>query len=188
MTPSAEPTSQRAEVAAHLVPANLLADGEIVILAIKPSNWFALVASLPVLAAAAVVAAAAYGVNRYQPATPEQVIFSFAAVAAVGRLALGCWQWLGRTYVLTNLRVVCVRGLLNVNVTAAPLSRVRTAVLAPALPERLLGLGSIYCLADPDAQAAVSWNTIANPHQVHEIHDEAIRRARRGLRGGLGEQ
>ena len=179
MMPSAEPTAQRAEVAAHLVPANLLADGEIVILAIKPSSWFVLIASLPVLAGAAAVAAAAGIVDHYRPGTPDQLVYSFAATAAVARLAFGCWQWLGRTYVLTNLRVITVRGLINVGVTAAALSEVREAVLGQATPERVLGLGSIYCLADSEAKAAVSWSTIANPLQVQEILDEAIRRARR---------
>ena len=179
MTPSAEPTSQQVQVAAHLVPANLLAGGEIVILAIKPSSWFVVIVSLPVLAGAGAVAAAVGIAGHYRPGTPDQLVYSFAAVAAVARLALGCWQWLGRTYVLTNLRVVCIRGLINVNIAAAPLAKVRQAALAQPMPERMLSLGSIYCLSDADATAAVSWNTIANPLQVQEILDEAIRRARR---------
>lgn len=183
MTPSAEPASQRAEVSAYLVPANLLADGEIVILAIKPSSWFVLIASLPVLAAAAVVAAATCLAGLYRHGIPDQLIYSFAAIAAVARLAMGCWQWLGRTYVLTNLRAVCVRGLINAGVTAAALTELRQALLNQALPERILGLGSIYCLAEADAAPAVSWNTIANPRQVQEILDEAIRRARRTSAG-----
>jgi len=192
MSPSAEPASGRAEVSAHLVPANLLGDGEVVILAIKPSNWFVLIVSLPVLASAAVVAAAAYLVDRHHVPTPEHAIFFLAALAATARVAAGCWQWLGRTYVLTNLRVVVVRGLLSVRVTSADLAGLDEAVLAPSLPERLLGVGSIYCLprrsggggsdarkAFSAARAAVSWSTVAGPREVQEVLDDAIRRARR---------
>ena len=190
MSPSADPASPRAD-AAGLVPADLLGDGEVVILAVKPSNWHVLIVSLPVLASAAVVAATGYVVNRYQPRTPEQLAYFFAAVASMARLALGCWQWLGRTYLLTNLRVACVRGLLRVSVASAPLATVTEVVPAVSLPERAVGVGSIYCftggspLAGPPA-AAVGWNSVANPDDVHRVICQAVRRAKHSRETGAG--
>jgi len=179
MTPSAEPTSQQT-AAVHLVPASLLQDGEIVILAIKPSSWYVLISSLPVLASAAVVAAVVYVVNVYRPATHEGLIWSLCVAVALLRMVLACWQWLGRTYVLTNLRIVSIRGLARVRWDAAALSKVRQAMPAASLPERLVGVGSIYCMVGSDDPPAVSWNTVARPAEVHEIVLDAIGRARRG--------
>ena len=179
MTPSAEPTSQRAEAAAHLVPLDLLQDGEIVILAVKPSGWFVLVASLPVLGAAAVVAAVAYVLSVYHPPLHERVIWSGCAAAGLARMVVACCQWLGRTYVLTNRRIVCIRGLLRVQWLAVGLSELREALLAPSIPERLVGAGSIYCLAASESPAAMAWQTVARPAEVHEIILDAIGRSRR---------
>ena len=184
MSPSAEPTSQ-AEAPAHLVPANLLGDDEIIILALKPSGWFVLTASLPVLAAAGVVAVAGYLLGRYRPYAAEQAVLPLCAAVALGRLVVACWQWVGRTYVLTNLRVISVRGLLRVEVAAAALGQVARAEAVPSLAERLVGIGSIYCLPGDQAAQAVSWNAVARPQEVLEIVSEAVRRARRPGQGRL---
>jgi hypothetical protein len=178
MTPSAEPTS-KVQAPGYLVPANLLGDNEIIVLAIKPSGWFVLTCSLPVIAAAAVVAAGAYLVGLYRPYGPEQAILSFCAAAALARAVVACWQWVGRTYVLTNHRIICVRGLVNVNVTGAALVEIRRVVMSAAVPERLFGVASLFCLGDFDSNPAVAWNTVSDPQEVQQIIDKAIRRARR---------
>jgi hypothetical protein len=188
MTPSAEPTSQGAQIAAHLVPADLLGGQEVIILAVKPSAWFVLLSSLPVLASATVVGVVAYVVNVYHPRTPAQVVLTLCAAGGMGRLIFACWQWLGRTYVLTNLRIIVVRGLMNVQVTAAGLTDVRRVVLEASLSERVVSAGSIFCLAGTDADpgrtdladpSAVAWNVISRPQQIHEIIEDAVRRAHR---------
>ena len=188
MTPSAEPTSQGAQLAAHLVPAHLLGGQEVIVLAIKPSAWFVLLSSLPVLASAAVVGVVAYVVNVYDPRTPAQVILTLCAAGGMARLMFACWQWLGRTYVLTNRRIIVIRGLMNVQVTAAGLTDVRRVVLEASLSERAVSAGSIFCLAGTDAdsgetgpedRSAVAWNVISRPQEIHDVIEDAIRRAHR---------
>ena len=188
MTPSAEPTSQGAQIAAHLVPADLLDGQEVIILAMKPSAWFVLLSSLPVLASAAVVGVVAYVVNVYHPRTPAQLILTACAAGGMARLMFACWQWLGRTYVLTNRRVIVVRGLMNVQVTAAGLTDIGRVVLEASLSERAVSAGSIFCLAGSDADpdgpvpedgSAVAWNIVSRPQQVHDLIEDAVRRAHR---------
>ena len=65
MMASADPATQAAP--GYLVPANLLSDSEIIILALKPSGWFVLASSLPVVATAAAVAATAFAVGLLRP-------------------------------------------------------------------------------------------------------------------------
>ncbi len=179
MTPSAEPTSH-AEAAAHLIPLGLIEGGEIVILALKPSGWFVFVSSLPVLGSAAVVAAVAYVVGLYHPSSYERVVWWACAAGALIRMVAAVWQWLGRTYVLTNRRIICIRGLVRVHWTAAALADVREVVLAPSIGERLVGTGSIFCLANPEGPPGLSWQTVSRPVEIHEIVLEAVHRARRG--------
>lgn len=188
MTPSAEPTSQGAQMAAHLVPADLLGGQEVIILAIKPSAWFVLLSSLPVLASAAVVGVVAYAVNVYHPRMPAQIILTLCAAGGMGGLMFACWQWLGRTYVLTNRRIIVVRGLMNVQVTAVGLTDVGQVVLEASLSERAVSAGSIFCLAgadadsgrtDPADRSAVAWNVISRPQQIHDVIEDAVRRAHR---------
>ncbi|KKM16341.1 hypothetical protein LCGC14_1686830 [marine sediment metagenome] len=176
MTPSVEPTSE-AEAPAYSVPADLLGDSEIIVLAIKPSGWYLLTASLPVLIASAVAAGVAYGIGLFHPYSPREAVLSFCAAVALGRVMLACWQWIGRTYVLTNLRIVCLRGIVHVGVRAAALTEVRQAVLSAALPERVAGVGSIYCLPAAEGGVEVVWQTVARPREVHEIIDAALSRA-----------
>ena len=89
MSPSAEEASE-AQVAGYLVPANLLGDSEIIVLATKPSGWFALTASAPVVFAAAAVAAAAVVIGYLRPFASEQAVLSLAAAVAFGRIMIGC--------------------------------------------------------------------------------------------------
>lgn len=179
MSPSAEPTSRRAEAPAQLVPVDLLQDGEVVILALKPSGWFVIIASLPIVASAALVAGLAYVVNLYHPPTQLRLICSACAAVALLRTVIACWQWLGRTYVLTNRRIVCIRGLLRVQWSAAGLAGIRETLLTSAIAERLVGTGSIFCLGDPEGLPLVTWHSVARPAEIHEIVLEAVNRARR---------
>jgi len=166
-------------MSAQLVPAGLLEGGELVILALKPSGWFVLVSSLPLLLSAGAVAAVAYLMSFSDYFRDPEVVWYFCAAVALLRLMVASWQWLGRTYVLTNRRIVSIRGLVRVQLAAAGLPRVREALLAASLSERVVGAGSIYCLLDPDAPPTVAWQTVARPAEVHEVILEAIGRAKR---------
>ncbi|HET6428363.1 MAG TPA: PH domain-containing protein [Phycisphaerae bacterium] len=183
MSPSAEPTSE-AQAVGYLVPANLLGDSEIIVLAIKPSGWFVLTASAPVLFAAAVAAAVAVAIGWLRPFPPQQAIVSFCAAAAFGRVVIACWQWIGRTYVLTNLRVIAVRGLISPQVQAAGLTDVQKVSLSPTVAERVVGIGTVYCLGSPEAGEGLAWNGVARPREVAETIDQAVRRARGRGRNG----
>lgn len=163
---------------ARLVPADLLSGGEIIVLAIKPSGWFILLASLPVIALAVVAAAVTFVVDVYRSGTPAEAVMCLCAVAALIRVTAACWQWLGRTYVLTNRRIVTVRGLIHPRITTAALSDVRRAVLAATVTERLVGVGTIYCLTDSENAPAVTWNALSKPTEIHEIVMETIERAK----------
>jgi len=178
MTPTADPASPAA--AASILPANVLQDGEIVILAIKPSGWSLLLSSWPVLAIAAAVAGATLVAERLQTSTlvSPGLVLLICAAAAVLRVLLAGMQWLGRLYVLTNRRVLQVHGLLRVDVRGCLLREIVETSLSATAPERLLAIGNLYLRTVEDDRPQPAWPHIARPAEVQQIVNEAIRHAR----------
>ncbi|MDY6913707.1 MAG: PH domain-containing protein [Planctomycetota bacterium] len=178
MTPTAEPASP--SVAGEtLVPAKLLDEDEIVILAVKPSGWFVLLQSLPVLAVAVVVVVAAIlAADVFSIAVAKRtVVWICAAAVCLQLLAAGC-QWLGRLYVLTNRRMMRIRGVLQVDVFQCPLRCVGRATASATRLERCIGVGSLFFGGGQAELPDVAWIHVARPVEVQDLINETIRRIR----------
>ncbi|MFB3894629.1 MAG: PH domain-containing protein [Phycisphaerae bacterium] len=181
MSPAAQPASPAAALPATAVPARLLQDGEIVILAIKPSAWFIVLASWQVLAVAAAVSLLVYlavVMFRIQTPTAPSAVFWICAAAALARLLVACFQWAGRLYVLTNLRIMRVRGADGADVSACLLKDIRRAVPCAIVLERALGVGSIAFDTAKGNSSELTWLHIPRPDEALQTINEAIGRAR----------
>ena len=191
MTPSADP----ANLALPAVPTaeRLLHDGELIILAVKPSPWSILLNSGPVLILSGLVAAAGwFGRNTLAAVLPGQAVALACAAAALLRLLVAGLQWTGRLYLLTNLRVMRIRGVLRADVVQCPLRRILAVAVAAGRTERFLGVGNLCFRTDrtsaaPPSGAApgglheapdISWTQIARPAEVQRMVEDAIGRAR----------
>ncbi|MCK4602646.1 MAG: PH domain-containing protein [Phycisphaerae bacterium] len=174
MTPSAEPAST-AVTEDTLVPEQVLDEGEFVILAIKPSGWFVLLVSWPVLAIAAVVVVVGYLAGEAF-GVPCQTVMLFALAAACARVVLASCQWLGRLYMLTNRRVLRIGGIIRMDVFACPLKKIRHVQLHAGPAERVLALDSLLFTIGEAPSPAASWNNISRGEEVLRIVNEAIRR------------
>ena len=178
MNQSAGPASIQA-TPDSLAAEKFIQEGEIIILAVKPSGWFVLLVSWPVLAVAALVAAAAYVAGETFDAKVLRQM-AYLACSGVGalRVILACCQWVAQLYVLTNRRIVTCRGLLNGVITDLPLNSLARTVLSATTFERALGLGSLFFQDRQERTAPVGWIHLARVADVQEIVDEAIRRAK----------
>lgn len=185
MTPS-EPTSALQAPPAVAVPARLLQDGEEIVLALKPSLIFILLVSMPFLSGLLVVWLAAYLLDRALPPLdlPLQTVGTFCVAAGAIRLIISIFQWVARLYVLTNRRVIRIKGVLNVEVFECPLARIQNTNLILTLTERIFGLGTIYFSTAGGIGPEAAWLTIARPREIHEIVVEYINRAQRPPTGG----
>ena len=96
------------------VPQEVLDGGEIVVLAIKPSMWYLVLVSIRWLAAVAVVILLSPSLGRALPAFPDSMVMQLALGITAVRLIAALLQWSSRLYVLTNRRVMCYRGVLQV--------------------------------------------------------------------------
>jgi len=178
MSPSAEPAMSAAFEA--LMPIEQLQDGEAVILAVKPSRWFVLLGSWPWLALAAIVAGWAYlAAGRGSGPIDEKMVALVCSAVACSRVTVGCFQWQGRWYVLTNRRVLRFRGVFRQDVDQCALKDIGEVYLTATLPERLVSVGSLWFEqpAEKDGQAA-GWQHLAQPREVRQAVVEAWRRAR----------
>lgn len=182
MSPTAQPTSIEGASPAVVLPARLIQDGEQIILAIKPSGFFVLLTSVPFILAAVLAVLAAQAVDFLLPSLhlPVRTVLVAAVGLSLLRVLVAAMQWLARVYVLTDRRIIRVKGVLRVNVFECPLTRVQNTVLTLTVAERLFGLGSLWFATAGTGAMEAAWVMIARPTEVHEITVQAIRRAQSG--------
>lgn len=159
------------------LPMDILDGGEVIILALKPSLWFVLFDSLKwIVAGAVVIAGWALAGNTW--ARFSETLAAQLTMLAVGcRLGVALLRWVSRFYVLTNRRVMRVRGVFRPDVLDIQLTRVMNTRVTQALNERMTALGTLHFAADRPMPRDCAWRNIAHPEEVHAEVRRAIERA-----------
>ena len=163
---------------AGAVPAELLDGGETVLFAVKPSAWFVMLVSARWLAAAFVLGVLSYTV------IPSQYYWystQAAILMGAGRLSWATFEWVARLYVLTNRRVMSIRGVIAAEIFAAPLPTIERTEVFESPGERVLRIGSVGFESTSKGRGV--WEIVARPAEIHERLRHAIRRARGGGNG-----
>ena len=169
------------------LPAHLLDGGEVVELKIKPSMWFILFASFRMLLAMGSIVVLSYPLSRVlDPVGLTHPLLLKVAMALAGaRLAIATLQWVSRIYVLTNRRVMRIRGIFNVDIFECELSRIQNTFMRLTLYERLFALGTIGFATAGTGGIEASWENVNHPLEIHERVRAAIHKAQ-GRNGGTG--
>ena len=165
----------RATSLGTLLGSHVLRDGELVLLILKPSLWFIIFNSIAFSTAVAIVAVVLAIVDHRMH---DHFYFEAAVFFIVGRLMWAVLQWMGRLYILTDLRVLRITGVFGVEVFDCPLRKVVRARLVSTSREKLVGVGSIEIIPSDEAMPAGIWQTVAKPAEVHERLQSAINRAK----------
>lgn len=173
-TPTQAPRVAAPQAAAKL---ELLDGDEIIQVSIKPSLWFIPLASFDAIVPLALVAAALAVVTRSSSSPLVTVAFQVLAALAALRLGIATLQWASRLYVLTNRRVMRFMGVLNVHVTEARLAQISAVDLHVRWYGRWVSLGSILMRSEDATTAALAWDDVARPHEIHELVLRAVRKA-----------
>ncbi len=160
-----------------------LGGDELIQVTIRPSVWFIALVSykwvFATLAIASLLVITAGGVLT----TAHSIIFQLLSISAVARVGVATLQWASRLYVLTNRRILCFRGVLQVEKRECPLDGVGEAQLLVAGLQAQLGLGTLRVVpSDPEGSppVALQWTHIARPREIHERVLRAIQNARSG--------
>lgn len=164
--------------AVDLVPEHLLDGGEIVIFAIKPSLWLILFSSMRWLLILACVIALSPWLSTVIPGAQRAIIVKAALALAAARLGFAVMDWVARLYVLTNRRVMRIRGIFNVNLFECSLQRIQNTAMSLTWYERIFSLGSIHFATAGTTGYEATWQTVPNPMAVHEQIRAALNRSR----------
>lgn len=159
---------------------SLLADGEVVILELKPSLWFIPLLSAPIVGVGLIVLLLANSTF-----VGERLVSWQPALRQVGlwiiilRVVWAMLQWMCRVYVLTDRRVIRQRGVLNLQVFECPLDRLQNTFLQCTLVQRVLGLGTIFFATAGTGAVEAMWQHIRRPADVHREITKAVSRFRK---------
>jgi uncharacterized membrane protein YdbT with pleckstrin-like domain len=175
---SSEPKTIAAE---DLVPVHLLDGGEVVLFAIKPSLWFILFASVRWLIVFGAVIVLSPYISHLFGRTDNSLVAKAALALIAGRVGFAILEWASRLYVLTNRRVMRIRGIFNINLFECSLLKIENTDVTLSWYERLFGLGTVSFATAGTGPFETSWAHVAHPLEVHEQVRAAINRAR-----GLG--
>ncbi len=164
-----------------LLAGHVLPESELIILLLKPSPWYIVLSSLRFTAVVAICAMAAVLYDEKVPGHVTTYV-NVAVLAVVVRLMWATLQWMGRYYVLTDVRLLSLSGVFRVDVYDCPLRRIaRTRVLV-TLKDRLFRVGSIEIIPSADELPIGLWQTVARPHWVNDQIQSAISRTRSPMR------
>lgn len=162
-----------------LLPEDLIGQDESIILAIKPSLWFMLFDSINWVVGTLMVIVCAEWISELIPSISELQLLSVVLAALGGRVLIALLRWVSRFYVLTNRRVMRIRGVFTPEVFECPLVNIRNTAVNVSFHEALAKLGSIhFTLSERESMTPLSeWRNIAHPHEIHTQVRKAIRRA-----------
>jgi len=179
MTPAADPGSLSVTIASATVQ-DRLADGEAIILTVRPSGWLILLMSWPLLAGVAAIVAVSVAASWYcaYDVDNNMVMLICLAVGSL-RVTIACCQWQGRMYILTDRRVMRIRGVFNEDCYQCPLKNIRQVHLSSTLPERIVSVASLmFDRIDEKPVPDADWICLANPREVQQAVEKAMKRAK----------
>jgi len=160
-----------AEAARHtaLLPADLLHEGEIIVLLLKPALVSVLLEPLGQLLAMLGLTALAVGVAwqaDLAPLTPERALLLGVGLTLL-RIGGQFLLWLSRLYVLTDRRVVRMTGVLRLAIFEARLSQIQHTSVGVSLRQRMVGAGDIHFATAGTGTPEAAWRWVARPMDVH---------------------
>jgi hypothetical protein len=173
---AAAPAATTSPISA-LLAGHVLRDGELILLLLRPSRWFILLTSLRYLAIVALFMLLAIIFDDKLHWVRRQYI-EIGLLLMVGRLTWAILQWMGRLYILTDMRIIRLSGVFTVEVFDCPLRKVARTMLDVSFTERLCRIGTIVIIPQAEDVPIGHWQMVSNPKQVHEQIIATISRAK----------
>ena len=173
---AAVPAPVAATSLATLLTRHILRDGEIVLLICRPSLWSIFFSTLPFMAVALILVMS----TKLWAPRGLHIGIEVGVMLILCRAGWAVLTWLGRLYLLTDLRVVRIAGVFSPQIYDCPLRKVARTRLVTSTRERLWGLGSIEIIPESEQYPASIWQMIRRPTEVHEAIRRAVARAKQG--------
>lgn len=162
-----------------LLSGHVLRDGELILLIMRPSRWYILLTPLKFLASVAILMILAVIFDDRLHHTSRQYVEAGTFLMA-GRLMWSILQWMGRLYILTDLRIIRLAGVFHVDIFDCPLRKVARTLLESSFREQVVRIGSILIIPQEEDYPIGAWTMVPRPRQVHEQIVATINRAKQG--------
>jgi len=165
-------------MAEAVLPASMLHEDETILLLLKPSPLFIVLTSLRFVLGVllvAILAVRVFDLSASSVVTNNHVAI-LATLLVIGRLVWALTVWTSHIYVLTNQRIITIKGVFNLSMTQAQLRKIQRTTLYRPFVERLFGLGSIGFATAATTDFDSTWIMISRPLAVHEQIVAAIQR------------
>lgn len=160
-----------------LLAKDLLNEGETIILMLRPSAMSIALSSVGGLIIIALVTfALAYMARLSWAGWNDRQAFGLGIGLSTLHVGWQLLEWVSRTYVLTDRRVICRSGVLRVSVFERPLKQIQHVSLFASFRERIFGLGTIGFAAADSHTFEAFWSMIRNPRAAHQVVVDAIQR------------
>jgi uncharacterized membrane protein YdbT with pleckstrin-like domain len=164
------PQTLSPEYVASMVPRELLHGDEVVLILTKPSLWFIVLTSFRFVLTAillGVLAVRILSMPSYNYLSPP-VIASITTAICLGRLVWALLVWTSHVYLLTNRRLVTIKGVINVHMVQANLRKIQRTTLYRPWLFRIFGIGTIGIATAATESFDATWVMIAHPLPTHE--------------------
>ena len=164
----AQSENQRNPDINELLPSDLLCEDEKVLFAIKPSLWtVAFLSFRTVVISLAIAVLVMLTGQTLRLGRFSAYIIEVCGVAALMRVGFAFLQWASRSYVLTDRRVIRIRGVFTIDIFQCALVKIQNTFLVLTLPQRLLKLGNIEFTTAGTGGIEAIWRHCKNPAKVH---------------------
>ena len=152
------------------LPADLLQGDETIILLLKPHPLYIVLSCMGTLVLLAAIASVSIWFQRAFEIElfNEQAMLGLCVLLAGLRVTWQFLEWMSRTYVLTDRRVIRIMGVVRVQMFQAELRRLQHTQILWSLRERLFMLGTISFSTAGTGFPEAYWVMIANPAAVHK--------------------
>jgi hypothetical protein len=149
------------------LPGGVVEGGEIIIFAIKPSMWRPVFDSAPWLVVALFLALALTVLAAPFPGLSLSLTAQVVILLGIARLGFAVVRWVPTWYVLTNRRIIDIRGVRAPRIWSCPLIDVRNTYVSAQFGEKLTRLGSISFVTDNADEPPRTWQSVAQPEEIH---------------------
>jgi uncharacterized membrane protein YdbT with pleckstrin-like domain len=157
------------DLVSAMVPAQMLDEDEVVLILTKPSLFYIFYTSAFFIAITLVIGALAAKtayINDLLNLTPRSIAF-ITLLVCLGRIIWALLVWTSHVYMLTNRRVVTIKGVINVHVFQAPLRKIQSTLLYRPIFQRLIGTGTIgFSTAAAAGSPESTWVMISRPEET----------------------
>ncbi len=171
-------TSMSTAVEALPIAEELLDGGEVVILAVRPSVWFVLFDSARWILMGLLLLIVSALPTAQLPGLSSRSVAQLGCMVILARLGIAVLRWVAHFYVLTNRRIMRLRGVFKADILSCPLKAISDTRVSVEWHEQMTNLGSILFASEDMPDADLNWYSISRCEEIHDQVRRAITRAK----------